>query len=409
MAVFRAWHGTPTQRMRPGTRTSWTKFGCWLYPVLLIGLTCLAHWQIHHLLTADDRARTEHSTLLDSGQRQLTDHGFSSLAARKALAHAYGRMDADSGTKQPTIFVSIAAYRDDECKDTLNDMFAKASHPRRIQVGVCQQIRSSDELCWNTTMQRSKQVKIATIPYFAGKGPCYARYVASTLYQGEDFYLQLDSHMRFGEGWDQALIDMVLSSSDQRAVFSHYPHDMAQMSSTAPRTNDVPRMCDAYFDEATGFPFFKTVQQHMQPGDHRPAAFTAAGMLFARADILAEVPFDPELDLVFIGEEILYSARLWTHGWNLYTPDKNICWHHYNRSTRPNVWGDIPGWYERQSVGNARVRYLLDMVPDLPNGQSQASLDYYGMGYKRTLAEYWQYAGLDVKERRTWTREKYCA
>ena len=116
------------------------------------------------------------------------------------------------------------------------------------------------------------------------QGPCYARYVASTLYQGEDFYLQLDSHMRFGEGWDQALIDMVLSSSDQRAVFSHYPHDMAQMSSTAPRTNDVPRMCDAYFDEATGFPFFKTVQQHMQPGDHRPAAFTAAGMLFARWD-----------------------------------------------------------------------------------------------------------------------------
>ena len=55
------------------------------------------------------------------------------------------------------------------------------------------------------------------------------------------------------------------------------------------------------------------------------------------------------------------------------------------------------------------MRYLLDMVPDLPNGQSQASLDYYGMGYKRTLAEYWQYAGLDVKERRTWTREKYCA
>ena len=27
----------------------------------------------------------------------------------------------------------------------------------------------SDELCWNTTMQHSKQVRIATIPYFAGK------------------------------------------------------------------------------------------------------------------------------------------------------------------------------------------------------------------------------------------------
>lgn len=38
-----------------------------------------------------------------------------------------------------------------------------------LQVGVCQQVRLSDELCWNTTMQRSKQVRIATVPYFAGK------------------------------------------------------------------------------------------------------------------------------------------------------------------------------------------------------------------------------------------------
>lgn len=108
--------------------------------------------------------------------------------------------------------------------------------------------------------------------------------MASTLYQGEDFYLQLDSHMRFGLGWDQHLIDMVLNSSDPRAVFSHYPHDTPHMHVAAafPVGRDVPRMCDAYFDNATGFPFFKTVQQDMQPGDHRPAAFTAAGLLFAR-------------------------------------------------------------------------------------------------------------------------------
>lgn len=27
-----------------------------------------------------------------------------------------------------------------------------------------------------------------------------------------------------------------------------------------------------------------------------------------------EVPFDPELPYLFMGEELLYSARIWTHG-----------------------------------------------------------------------------------------------
>ncbi len=73
------------------------------------------------------------------------------------------------------------------------------------------------------------------------------------------------------------------------------------------------------------------------------------------------------------------------------------------------MWADIPGWYERQAVGNARVRYLLGLLPDVPQGQLAASLDYYGMGVQRSLAEYWEFAGLDVTGQQTWTRAKYCA
>jgi Glycosyltransferase (GlcNAc) len=42
--------------------------------------------------------------------------------------------------------------------------------------------------------------------------------------------------------------------------------------------------------------------------------FAAAGFLFYAGHILREVPFDPHLPYLFDGEEILYSARLWTHG-----------------------------------------------------------------------------------------------
>ena len=61
--------------------------------------------------------------------------------------------------------------------------------------------------------------------------------------------------------------------------------------------------------------------------------FVGAGFQLSSADVLLEVPFDPKLDMLFVGEEILYSARLWTKGWDMYAPDINLVWHHYNRYT----------------------------------------------------------------------------
>ena len=41
-----------------------------------------------------------------------------------------------------TIFVSIASYRDSNCKLTLKQLFDKAANPKRINVGICDQHNS---------------------------------------------------------------------------------------------------------------------------------------------------------------------------------------------------------------------------------------------------------------------------
>ena len=69
----------------------------------------------------------------------------------------------------------------------------------------------------------------------------------------------------------------------------------------------------------------------MQVGEFMESPFVGAGFQLSGADVLLEVPFDPKLDMLFVGEEILYSARLWTRGWDMYAPDMNLVWHHYNR------------------------------------------------------------------------------
>lgn len=69
----------------------------------------------------------------------------------------------------------------------------------------------------------------------------------------------------------------------------------------------------------------------MQLGEFADSPFVGAGFQLSSADVLIEVPFDPKLDMLFVGEEILYSARLWTKGWDMFAPDMNIVKHHYNR------------------------------------------------------------------------------
>jgi [Skp1-protein]-hydroxyproline N-acetylglucosaminyltransferase len=60
--------------------------------------------------------------------------------------------------------------------------------------------------------------------YRQAKGPCYARALAQTLYNGQRYYLQIDCHMRFVKGWDTMLLAMLAKcSSSSKPVITTYP------------------------------------------------------------------------------------------------------------------------------------------------------------------------------------------
>ena len=57
--------------------------------------------------------------------------------------------------------------------------------------------------------------------------------------------------------------------------------------------------------------------------------FWAAGFSFSRGHFAMNVPYDPYLPMVFMGEEISMGVRAFTHGYDVYSPEKNICFHTY--------------------------------------------------------------------------------
>lgn len=56
---------------------------------------------------------------------------------------------AECPVDQRTIFVSIASYRDFECRTTVETIFTRAKHPERVRVGVVDQIVDGEDVACN--------------------------------------------------------------------------------------------------------------------------------------------------------------------------------------------------------------------------------------------------------------------
>ena len=107
----------------------------------------------------------------------------------------------DQDSDENTIFVSIPSYCDSECLPTVRDLLRKARRPGRVHVGVFLQSATPDadahELLEGVAREHRDRVRVQYVHVRDAAGPCVARQAAQTLYQGETFYLQIDSHMRW--------------------------------------------------------------------------------------------------------------------------------------------------------------------------------------------------------------------
>ena len=308
--------------------------------------------------------------------------------------------------QQQTIFINVSSYRDRECNRTVADAFAKADQPGRVFVGICQQNKEQSEDCTKLPGINPAQVKTMTLDYTEAKGPTFARYLCSTMYSGQDYVLQIDSHTKFVQSWDTKLIKMLAMCPSAKPVLTHYPHAYDASSGDGPLPSDlstqVPVMCRSKWNE-DGLPTFEAVMKPIEKAGLRKVPFMAGGMVFASGQLFQEVQLDPGLDFCFVGEECLLSARLFTHGWDLFTPSENVVLHHYVREASPRFWQDIQNYRTRQLKTLSRVKQLMGLEePDI------SRTDKFGMGRERSMTEWWTFSRLDPSNKTSSSAEFFC-
>lgn len=304
-----------------------------------------------------------------------------------------------------TIFVSVASYRDDECKDTVYDMFAKASNPNNVFIGVVQQ-NSDDkkEDCFDkcsdcAARKQSGHIRVKNFSHLDAKGPTFARYHASKLWRGEEFYLQIDSHLKFEQGWDETLIKQMRDTGDPKAVLGHYPPTEKQMEDM--KANNFTTMITMCYKGELNEDGIPTLQAQIDKVDGATippkVPFMAAGLMCMPGTALKDVPYDPYLSYVFHLEEQLHSARLWTSGYNFYSPVKAFASHHYGRDGKPKYSTDHGEASGCRKHAVQRGRYYFGLAEkEHVHPDYMMEIEKYGMGKERSLEDFWKVTGVDL-------------
>jgi len=310
-------------------------------------------------------------------------------------AEGFAALGETNQPRRPSIFVSVASYRDSECSKTIDELFRKAKFPDRIFVGVCEQ-NSDDpnEVCSGEHDPRwDKQIRTIRVPHTQAQGPCVARYACSTLLGSETYFLQIDSHTMMVQDWDEKCVEEIGACPvPNRSILSMYPLDVSTYDIN---TTDLPVMCNAKFNDK-GLPIFAAAMKPASFVGSAPKenAFIAAGFLFCHSDFVRKVPYDPSLKHLFQGEEVLLSARAWTSGFDIYTPRRNICLHHYLRHDKPKSWdAKSPSYESDKAESERRARRLLGLEAPVIGD------DRYGLGQVRSIDDYWKFAKLDPATR----------
>ena len=305
------------------------------------------------------------------------------------------------------IFVSIASYRDDECSLTLQSLFKNAKIWDRCYAGICQQNSKTDEDCLKNINDiingfdndnkkdndkdnekiyndYRKNIRIIRISHKEAKGPTYARFLCSSLWDGEDYYFQIDSHTTFTKDWDEKLINMVKEIKERKLslkpVISHYPIDKENIYKNE---TQVPHIKSSQYD-SNGVLILSTAAYTDTNNDYLRTCYMSAGMFFCEASFLNEIPFDPTLDYLFMGEEILTSVRFYTYGWDVFTPKINIIYHEYTRKDKPKYHDD-----NKEKFDNTKAIEKVKAILNKDNNDYNVNYEY-GLGKIRSLDDFYK-------------------
>lgn len=303
------------------------------------------------------------------------------------------------------ITVLIAALREERCPETVLSAFRAAAHPKRVRLGLVQQNAPGDTDCIAEACRRLGvplqdlgmgrfanpshcalfgRARVLRMNASEAAGPVYARAQQRQLVRDEDdFCLQIDAHTEFGRHWDMRMLAEWGAAANEYAILTAYPPNAMQLGKNVNGHWEMPHFCRA---RVVSPGIVRNEQASAAAGLTRPlmTALWGAGLSFSRCHAERRVPADPHLRHVFDGEEYSRGARLWTSGYDFYSPTRPIIGTYYGTDK-----GGKGGWrsvHAEWRASQARLSTLLLGRGSSQSPSARASLGEYALGTRRALS-----------------------
>lgn len=265
-----------------------------------------------------------------------------------------------------SIFISLASYREPELRDTILSALENAKHPDSIHFGVYSQVESGE----HPNLSDIANVTEVIVPSSQAKGAGYARSKAMELFNNQDYFLQIDAHSIFAKNWDTNIValykkiqeethnDKIVISfwgfpymRDQKTNKVIYQYEYGDWQVNCPHYTELVRYGDAWIGGRVEMP---------KGLDYHESAVALGGFIFAKGDIVREVPYDP--DISWTGEEFMFSIRAYTRGWRIYSPYEKFLFHNYERHNNPRIWNDNRKWNYLEWLGKRKMYNALTLI-----------------------------------------------
>lgn len=300
------------------------------------------------------------------------------------------------------IFVSIASYRDPECKRTVLSLINNAMNPNDINIHVYEQNDPKDT---SVSSLNVGNCNVVTHHYNKAMGPTWARYLIQQKWEGEEFVLQIDSHTVFIKNWDYILKEM-LNLLPKKSVLTQYPPEY-ELNTGKYNTNIL--RSELYVEGFKEIDKFTRIQSEYHKGVFPSQPFISeawsACFSFSNWEIIRDAPYDPSLPYLFFGEELDITTRLYTRGWNFYSPNISIVFTNFKRTHRPTIWKDHETKKRKkiELLSRARLYHRLGMNKELDklnindNTKLLFNNQLVKLGTERSLKDYEDFAGIDIE------------
>lgn len=281
-----------------------------------------------------------------------------------------------------TIFISIANYRDDDCKNTLTNLYKTAKNPEKIFVGILSQYDLPEESCEVLNLEYPYNVRYINVPASLAKGPLFARtQIINKLYHGESYYLMIDAHTRFIDDWDKEAKDQLnylMQHGISKPILSTYAPSYDNYKKN---NNHTTLLCN--INDGHKIPTVLHAIE-IKKNEFRQGYFLSGNATFTFGKFIQDIDIvcvAGDLKHIFGGEEILFSILAYTHGWDIFCFAKPLFYHHYYHS-KPSWYDDNKKHSDFFKVKERSEQELIRLLTKNPDGNK--------LGKERKLEDFWK-------------------